>query len=40
MVYALHEFKHFFVGKQICFLCKPHGFGIFVQQTTGVKKDN
>jgi hypothetical protein len=40
MVYALHKFKHFFIGKQICFLCRPHGFGIIGQQTIGVWKDN
>jgi hypothetical protein len=26
--------------KQICVLCRPYGFGMFGQQTTGVKKDN
>jgi hypothetical protein len=29
-----------FVGKQICFLSLPHGFGILGQQTIGVYKDN
>jgi hypothetical protein len=32
MVYVLHKFKHF--------LCRPHGFGIFGQQTTNVQKDS
>jgi hypothetical protein len=39
MVYALYKFKHFFVGKQICLLCRPHGSGILGQQTIGVWKD-
>jgi hypothetical protein len=40
MVYALRKFRHFFVGKQIYFLCIPRGFGILGQQTIGVCKDN
>jgi hypothetical protein len=40
MVYVLHKFKHFFIRKQICFLCRLYGFGIFGQQTTCVRKDN
>jgi hypothetical protein len=27
MVYALHKFKHFFVGKQFCLLGRPHVSG-------------
>ncbi len=40
MVYALHKFRHFFVVKQICFLCRPYVFGILGQQITCVRKDS
>jgi hypothetical protein len=40
MIYALHKFRHFFVGKQICLLCRRHGFGIFGQPAASVWKDN
>jgi hypothetical protein len=40
MIYALHKFRHFFVGKQNCILCKPHGSCIYGQQTIVVWKDN
>jgi hypothetical protein len=40
MVYALHKFKRFFIGKLICFLCRSHGSCIYGHQTTGVWKDN
>jgi len=39
MVYALHKFKHFLIGKQF-FLCRPYGSGVLGQQTIGVKKDS
>jgi hypothetical protein len=32
--------SYFFVGKQICFICRPHGFDVFGQQTIGIMKDN
>jgi hypothetical protein len=40
MVFALHKFKHFLLGNKFVFLCKPYGFGVLGQQTTGVRKDN
>jgi len=40
MVYALHKFKHFFIKKQIYFLCRPSGSSVLGQQTTCVRKDN
>jgi hypothetical protein len=27
-------------NKQICFLCRPYGFGVLGQQTIGIWKDN
>jgi hypothetical protein len=36
IVYALHKFIHFFVGKHIYFLCTPRGSCIFGQQTACV----
>jgi hypothetical protein len=36
----LYISSNFFVGKQICFLCRPHGFNIFGQQTISVWKDS
>jgi hypothetical protein len=39
MVYALHKFIHFLLGKKFL-LCRSHGFSVFGQQTTCVRKDN
>jgi len=41
MVFALHEFKHYLLGKKfVCLLCASYGIGLFGQQTTSFKESN
>jgi len=39
MVFALHKFRHYFLGNK-CLLCRSYGIGLFGQQTTCFKENN